>query len=62
MDVWWCNDGAMWNQVTKLFDDVIQGIRYWNTKVGGYVLTWYSRYGHSFEVLEVPGESSYVKQ
>lgn len=57
-DVWWSKDGATWTQVTELYGDFLPGIGNGDAKVGGYVAPWYSRYGHSLNVIDYDGDGN----
>lgn len=55
-DVWWSEDGSTWNKVMELKGDFIDMVGNFDAKYGGEVAPWYSRYGHSLDVLDTNGD------
>jgi hypothetical protein len=55
-DIWWSEDGATWNKVMKIHGDFLQGVGNYDAKVGGEIAPWYSRYGHSLDVVDTDGD------
>jgi hypothetical protein len=55
-DIWWSEDGKIWNKVMEVTGDFIQGIGNFDAKIGGEVAPWYSRYGHSLDAIDTDGD------
>ena len=55
-DIWWSEDGANWNKVMNINGDFLQGVGNYDAKIGGEVAPWYSRYGHSLDVIDTNGD------
>lgn len=55
-DIWWSEDGSAWNKVTEIYGDFLQGVGDHDAKVGGEAAPWYSRYGHSLDVIDTDGD------
>jgi hypothetical protein len=55
-DVWWSEDGALWNKVIILDGDFLLGIGNSNAKPKGHAAPWYGRYGHSLDAIDKDGD------
>ncbi len=54
-DVWWSENGAIWNEVSNLQGDYFaQNI---DVVQPGSIAPWYQRYGHSLNAININGDS-----
>ena len=55
-DVWWSEDGALWNRVMILDGDFLPGAGNADAKPKGQAAPWYGRYGHSLDAIDGDGD------
>ena len=55
-DVWWTEDGALWNKAMELRGDFLDGVGNFDAKENSDVAPWYSRYGHSLDAIDTDGD------
>jgi len=55
-DVWWSEDGVLWNKVIILDGDFLPGIGNSDAKPKGHAAPWYGRYGHSLDAIDKDGD------